>query len=112
MSRRQTEETVEYTIDRGDLERIGKHERQERGAGSGAHRSEIAEVHRQSTMPDGIRRHKSLVEVNALDLGIGREHLESATLGLDHGGIVAGADDDPGRERKSRGDPLDERALT
>jgi hypothetical protein len=63
-------------------------------------------------MPYGIRRYETLVEMNALNLGIGRKYFEGATLGLDDGGVVAWADDDPGGERKSRGDPPDERALT
>jgi hypothetical protein len=63
-------------------------------------------------MPYGIRRHETLVEMNALNLGIGRKHLEGATFRLDDGGVVARADNDPGGERKSRGDPLDERTLT
>ena len=112
MPRGQPEEAIEHSIDGGDLERIGKHERQQRRARSCAHRGEIAQVHGQGTMPDGIGWYETLVEMNALDLGIGREHLEGATFRFDDGGVVAWADDDPGGESQSRGDPLDERVLT
>ena len=95
----------------GDLERVGQHQRQQRRARRGAHRREVAEVDRQRPVPDGIRRHEAPVEMHAFDLRVGREHLERAALGLDHGGVVAGTDDDPGRHGEPRGDALDERAL-
>jgi hypothetical protein len=49
--------------------------------------------------------------MDALDERIGGEHLERSALGLNHRGIVAWTDDDPGGHGQSRGYPVDERAL-
>ena len=62
-------------------------------------------------MPDGVRRHKPVIEVDAFDLCIGREHFERSALGLHDSGIVARSDNNPARRRQPRRDAVNEGAL-
>ena len=52
-----------------------------------------------------------MIEVDAFDLCIGREHFERSALGLDDRGIVARSDNNPVRRRQPRRDALNEGAL-
>ena len=108
---RQRQNAVEHPVDDDHFERVRQHEREQRGARRRAHRRQIAQVHRQRAVPDRVGRHEAPVEMNALDLHVGREDLERAALRFDHRRIVAGSHDDPGGHGKPRCDPFDERAL-
>src|SRR5205085_7439130 len=77
----------------------------------GAHRRKIAESDGQRAMSDGIRRYEPPIEMNAFNLCVGGQHVERAALRLNHRGVVARTNQDPGRHGKARGNPGDERVL-
>jgi len=60
---------------------------------------------------DGIQRYECAVEMHALNLGVGREHIEGATFWLDHRCVVSWTDNDPGGGGKARRDALNQRSL-
>ena len=62
-------------------------------------------------MPDCIRRHEPPVEMNALNLCVGGQHLERAALRLNDRRVVARTHEDPGRLGEARGDAGNERVL-
>ncbi len=96
----------------GERQRRRQRERQQGRAGRRAHGRQVAQVHRQRAMADRARRRERAVEVDALDQGVGGEHLEQVPRRLDDRGIVAEADGDPGgRRRHARAHARDEGVL-
>ena len=54
---------------------------------------------------------KRVIEVDAVDQRVGGEHVAASAGRLHDGGVVAGADVDPGRDVEAARDALDERVL-
>ena len=77
------DQSVDDSIDDGHLQLVGQHEREQRRARRGAHRSEIAEIDRERPMPDRVRRHEPPIEMNAFNLCVGGQHVERAALRLE-----------------------------
>ncbi len=111
MPRGKRDQPVDDAIDDLDVEAVRQHERQQRRARRRPHRGEIAEVHGQRAMPDGIRRHEPAIEVNSFNQCVGGQHVERAALGLNDRRVVTGTDEDPRWHREPRGDAGDERVL-
>ena len=108
---RQGQEAVHDAVQAGDLQGVGQHERQQHGARTGAHGRQVAEIGRERPMADGVRRHEPAVEMDAVDKCVRGDDVEGAPLGLDHGGVVARADDDPAGHHESCGDAGNEGVL-
>ena len=75
----------------------GQRQRQQRQARRGAHRRQVAQVDGERAMADGVGRREAAIEVHAFDDGVDGEDLELVALRLDDRGIVADADEQPGR---------------
>ncbi len=60
-------------------------------------------------MSDGVGRHERLIEMHAVHQRVGGEHFAASSGRLHDGGVVAGADLDPGRDVETAEDALDER---
>ncbi len=89
-----------------------QHHRQQREARRRAHRRQIAQVHRQRPMTDGVGRDERAVEVHAFDDRVHREHFDAVPLRLHHGRIVTDTDQQPvGRGREMSLDARDELSL-
>jgi hypothetical protein len=106
------EQAIDHLIEGDDLERPGKCQRQQRRSRPGTHRGKVAQVDRQRTMPDGVRRDEPTIEVHALHLCIGGQYFQGAADRLDRRGIVSRADDDPLSGCEASSDASDERVLT
>ena len=111
VARPQIQQPIDDLIERHHFECRRKCHREQRGPRPGSHRGKVAQVGRKRTMADRIRRHESPIEMNAFDLGIGGQHFEGATHGLNRRGIVSGSDDDPRRRRHALSDARDECVL-
>ena len=110
--RREGHEPVDDRVEIGERQARRQHERQQGGTGGRAHRGEVAQVHRQCAVADRSRRRECPVEMHALDQRVGRHHVEGVALRLDHRGIVAQTDRDPGwRRRHVIADARDEGVL-
>ena len=81
----------------GDRQSAGHGQRQRREPRRRAHGGKVAQVDGQRPMADRLGRDESAVEVDALDAGVGRDHLERVSLRAHHRRIVAGADEEPVR---------------
>jgi hypothetical protein len=62
-------------------------------------------------VPDGLRRNESGVEVHAFDLGVDCRYIERPPCRFYDSGIVARADDNPGRAIGARTDAFDQRTF-
>ena len=105
------QQTVQHAIDHGCIQGVWKDERQQHGARRRPHRGKVAQIDGERAVADRIRRHKPMVEVDALDLRVGREHVERTALRLDHRPIVTRPDDHPRGHGQARGDARDELVL-
>ena len=85
-------------------QRRRQRQREQRQPRRRAHRRQVAQVDRQRAVADGVGRREAPIEVHAFDDRVDGEHLEAVPLGLDHRGIVADADDQPGGRRREARD--------
>ena len=53
----------------------------------------------------------SEIEVNTVDLGIGRQYIQRAACRSDDGGVITGSDDNPRGHGQPSGDSCDQRVL-
>jgi hypothetical protein len=110
---REVQQAGEDGVEVGNRERGRQQERDEDEPRLGAHRREVAEVHGERAVSDGLRRNEPAVEVHALDAGVGGQYVVCVALALHDRGVVAWPDEQPvGGRRQTSPDAGDERALS
>ena len=106
-----TQEAVDETVEHGGRQVGRQRQREQSRPRFRAHRGQVAEIHGQRPVADGVGRHERLIEVDAVHERIGREHLAAPPRRLHDGGVVARADVHPRRDVEAASDALDERLL-
>ena len=110
------QQPIKQPIDVFDIQFLRQHERQQRGARTCAHGSQIAQVHGKCTVSDRVQWNEGPIEVNAFYHGIRGQDVKRTPLGLENRGIVARTDEHPGgcqeRGRETRRNSSNQRPLT
>jgi len=87
--------SIEQAIEIVNAESRRQRERQQGGTRLRTHRGKVAQVYGQRAMPDRVRRHEAAIEVDPFDLRIDCQDVVRTSRCGNHGGIIAGSDDDP-----------------
>ena len=106
-----TQEAVEKSVEHVDGHVSRQRQRKQSRARFRPHGCQVAQIHGEGPLADGVRRHEGLIEVDAVHQRVGGEHFSTSSGRLYDGGVVAGTNLDPGRNLEAAEDPRDERVF-